>query len=102
MGSDEEARKRLATQTAYPTSLAKPTLRRQTPKVGAVCPNRARTGSGHECSGGQAVVYFMTDATMSWGAHAKRAFLDADSDQPFNNLPYANPDAVKLTAPERE
>lgn len=47
------------------------------------------------------MVYFMTDATMVWG-HPKRAFLDADSDQPFNNLPYANPDEVKLTAPEKE
>src|SRR6266700_5555856 len=43
MGADEEARKRLAAQTACPTSLAKRTLRRHTPKVGAVCPNRART-----------------------------------------------------------
>src|SRR6202022_1958273 len=43
VGADEEARKRLAAQTACPTSLAKRTLRRQTPKVGAVCPNRART-----------------------------------------------------------
>ena len=47
------------------------------------------------------MVYFMTDATASW-EQVKHAFLDADSDQPFNNLPYANPDEVKLTAPEKE
>ena len=46
--SDEEARKRLAAQTAYPTSLAKSTLRRQTPKVGAGCPN----GLARFCAGG--------------------------------------------------
>jgi hypothetical protein len=45
---------------------------------------------------------FMTDATMPWGANLTRKFLDADSAQPFNNLPYANPDEVRLTALETE
>src|SRR5262245_18653504 len=49
-----------------------------------------------------AMAYFMTNATMAWGAHAKCAFLDADGDKPFDNLPYAKPDEVKLTAPETE
>ena len=43
MGADHQARGRLAPQTAYPPSLAQRSLRRQTPKVGAVCLNRART-----------------------------------------------------------
>jgi hypothetical protein len=51
---------------------------------------------------GEAMAYFMTNVTMAWGANAKQAFLDADSDKPFDNLPYANPDEVKLTAPETE
>jgi hypothetical protein len=51
----------------------------------------------------KAMVYFMTDATMAWGPPLlTRRFLDADSDQPFNNLPYADPDEVKLTAGETE
>ena len=36
------------------------------------------------------------------GGHAKRAFLDADSEKPFDNLPYANPDEVNLPAPDKE
>ena len=47
------------------------------------------------------MAYFMVDATMAW-SHVKQAFLDADSKEPFNNLPYANPDEVQLTAPETE
>jgi hypothetical protein len=48
------------------------------------------------------MAYFMTNVTMAWGANAKQAFLDADGDEPFNNLPYANPDEVELPAPEKE
>src|SRR5712671_5460040 len=43
MAADRKAGRRLAPQTAHPSSLAKPTLRRQTPKVGAVCGKAART-----------------------------------------------------------
>jgi hypothetical protein len=43
MGSDRAARRPLAPQAANPPPLAKPTLRRQTPKVGAVCGKPART-----------------------------------------------------------
>ena len=38
-----KARSAMATETAHPSSLAEPTLRRQTSEVGAVCLNRART-----------------------------------------------------------
>jgi group II intron reverse transcriptase/maturase len=39
VGADEKACGRLAANAAHPSSLAKRTLRRQTPKVGAGCPN---------------------------------------------------------------
>ena len=42
MGAHGEARQRLAPQAADPSSLARGALRRQTPEVGAECPNRAR------------------------------------------------------------
>ena len=45
MGADEEAGGRLAPQTAHPSSLAARALRRQTPKVGAVCGNCRTYGS---------------------------------------------------------
>src|SRR5262245_20260484 len=48
------------------------------------------------------MAYFMTDATSYWSGEVDQAFLDADGDKPFDNLPYANPDEVKLTAPETE
>ena len=41
--ADEEAGQRLASKTAYPSSVATRPLRRQTPEVGAVCGNPART-----------------------------------------------------------
>ena len=43
VGADGEAGRRLAPQTAHPSSLAAAALRRQTPEVGAVCGNSART-----------------------------------------------------------
>src|SRR5712671_152666 len=43
VAADREARRPMAPQTAHPPPLAKPTLRRQTPKVGAVCGKAART-----------------------------------------------------------
>jgi hypothetical protein len=43
LGSDGQAYRRLAPPTAHPSSLAAATLRRQTPEVGAVCGNAART-----------------------------------------------------------
>ena len=43
VGTDDEDRCRLAAATPHPSSVAGPALCRQTPKVGAVCPNRART-----------------------------------------------------------
>ena len=43
MAEDREARCRMAPQTQNPSSLATRTLRRQTPKVGAVCGKAACT-----------------------------------------------------------
>src|SRR6516225_3427112 len=56
MGTDHQAGERLPPQTACPTSLAKPTLRRQTPEAGAVCLNWART----DLCGGRAVMHVPT------------------------------------------
>ena len=42
VGPNEKARRRMAADAAHPSSLAKRTLRRQTPEVGAGCPNWAR------------------------------------------------------------
>src|SRR5262249_26796936 len=42
VGSDYETGRRLASGSAHPSSLARSALRRQTPKVGAGCPNWAR------------------------------------------------------------
>src|SRR3954451_8493502 len=43
MAADEEAGRRLAPQAANPPPLAQHAVRRQTPEVGAVCGNAART-----------------------------------------------------------
>jgi len=43
LGADQAVGRRLAPETANPSSVARESLRRQTPKVGAVCPNWART-----------------------------------------------------------
>src|SRR5688500_7208441 len=43
VGPDGQAGRRLAPSTADPSSLAAAALRRQTPEVGAVCGNAART-----------------------------------------------------------
>ena len=51
MGAGKQAGCRLPSETAYPSSLAWRSLRRQTPKVRAVCSNPARTDL---CGGRQA------------------------------------------------
>ena len=43
LGADQAIGRPLAPETANPSSVARESLRRQTPKVGAVCPNWART-----------------------------------------------------------
>src|SRR5947209_13728689 len=43
VGSDDTAGERLASETDHPPSLAERSLRRHTPKVGAVCGKAART-----------------------------------------------------------
>src|SRR5262249_50911245 len=48
-GTDRAVGRGLAPETAHPPSLARCTLRRQTPEVGAVCSNWART----DLSGGR-------------------------------------------------
>ena len=52
MGADGEVSRCLAPPTARPSPLAKCPLRRQTPKVGAECPNRARS----DLCGGRSVM----------------------------------------------
>src|SRR5262245_50095995 len=42
-GTDRTVGQRLAPKTAHPSPLARCALRSQAPKVGAVCPNWART-----------------------------------------------------------
>ena len=43
LGADQAVGRPLAPETANPSSVARESLRRETPKVGAVCPNWART-----------------------------------------------------------
>src|SRR5258708_655889 len=43
LGADHAVGQRLAPETGYPSTMAKNTLRRQPPKVGAVCGKAART-----------------------------------------------------------
>ena len=52
VGTNDETGRRLAPEASHPSSLAKRPLRRQTPKVGAECPNRARS----DLCGGRAVM----------------------------------------------
>ena len=68
LGADDEAGRRLAPQTAHPSSLAEPTLRRQTPEVGAVCGNRART----DLCGGRSVMSVPTAIERSETHHCSR------------------------------
>src|SRR6202163_1407646 len=42
LGADQAVGRRLAPETTNPSSVAREALRRQTPKVGAICPNWAR------------------------------------------------------------
>ena len=42
LGADQAVGRRLAPATTNPSSVAREALRRQTPKVGAICPNWAR------------------------------------------------------------
>jgi hypothetical protein len=52
LGKDHAVGQRLASQATYPSSLAASGLRCQTPRVGAVCPNWARTDN---CGGRSAM-----------------------------------------------
>src|SRR5258708_625476 len=48
LGADQAVGRRLAPSTANPSSVAREALRRQTPKVGAVCPNWVRVSRDGE------------------------------------------------------
>jgi hypothetical protein len=48
--TDREVGRRVTPESAHPSSLAQRALRHQSPKVGAVCPNRARTDRCVRCS----------------------------------------------------
>src|SRR4029077_20622807 len=60
LGADQAAGRPLAPETENPSSVARETLRRQTPKVGAVCPNWART----DLCGGREVTRVPTAKVM--------------------------------------
>jgi hypothetical protein len=61
LGADQAVGRRLAPETANPSSVAREALRRQTPKVGAVCPNWART----DLCGGREVTRVPTAKVIS-------------------------------------
>ena len=68
LGADQAVGRTLAPETANPSSVARETLRRQTPEVGAVCPNWART----DLCGGREVTRVPTakvSCTRSSDAH---------------------------------
>src|SRR6266404_9043915 len=69
VAADREARRPMAPQTAHPPPLAKPTLRRQTPKVGAVCGKAART----VLCGGRSVMCVPTAIRNPFGGRRARA-----------------------------
>src|SRR5258708_3417774 len=67
LGADQAVGRPLAPETANPSSVARESLRRQTPKVGAVCPNWART----DLCGGREVTRVPT-AKVAGGASNRR------------------------------
>ena len=61
VGADRRGWPTTGSQTAHPSSLARAALCRQTPEVGAVCPNRART----DLCGGRPVTGVPTAITLT-------------------------------------
>src|ERR1700733_6804215 len=86
MAADREARCRMAPQTQNPSSLATRTLRRQPPKVGAVCGKAACT----DLCGGTGVTRFPTAITV------KRPCPEAANPKP--STPSAMPNDRRDTA----
>ena len=78
--ADEEAGQRLASTTAYPSSVATRPLRRQTPEVGAVCGNPARTVlcGGHPVMG---VPTAIASSEVSLLRNASPALTFSESEQ---------------------
>src|SRR5262249_39370787 len=76
VGTNREVGRRVAPENAYPPSLAQRALRRQSPKVGAVCPNRARTDLCGGCSvmGVPTAIFRLAERRPSL-AHAMMASL---------------------------
>jgi hypothetical protein len=79
LGADHEAGKRLSPSRPQPPSVAPATLRRQTPEVGAECPNRACS----DLCGGRSVMGVPTAIKVprartpwdrSWGRNGVRSF----------------------------
>src|SRR3954468_9944705 len=71
MAADEEAGRRLAPQAANPPPLAQHAVRRQTPEVGAVCGNAART----VLCGGRSVMSVPTAITYQRRTKAAEALI---------------------------
>src|SRR2546426_10995492 len=69
LGSDAEARGRLASATAHPSPLAQPTLCRHAPEVGAVCGKAART----DLCGGRGVTRVPTATTLDAACAGSRS-----------------------------
>src|SRR4051794_23435155 len=67
--ADPENSRRVSPQAQDPSSLAKPALRRQTPEVGAECPNGARS----DLCGGMPAMAFPTAMMLR---HRRRLYAD--------------------------
>ena len=70
VGPDRPTGRGVAPQAPYPTPLAKRSLRRQTPEVGAVCGQAART----DLCGGTGVTRFPTAIAMGAPVRCSREF----------------------------
>src|SRR6202795_5145601 len=81
LGADQAVGRRLAPATANPSSVAREALRRQTPKVGAVCPNWART----DLCGGREVTRVPTAIDIC--SHRVLLSLTHFGHRPFAQLP---------------
>src|SRR5688572_6906080 len=88
LGSDHEVGRRLASQTAYPPSLAQPAICRPIPEVGAVCGKAARTDL---CGGREAT-------RVPTATHAPKAAPECNEAAPREvqqSLTLAEPDSTR-------
>src|SRR5256885_14810861 len=72
MGTDQTAGRHVASEPANPSPMAGPALRRQTPEVGAVCGNPART----DLCGGRPVMDVPTAIAWNSGTRISRRRVD--------------------------